>query len=82
MPVEKYRSIDEMPPPWRHENDPGNLRAVARAMGLYRAMRPIRQSCPRLRRYRNVAEMNLDRDDPYRREDPRLGPPPSWAHEV
>lgn len=81
MPVEKYRSIEDMPPPWRDPDDPGILRAIARAFASYRSVHPRRSDVPRIRRYRNLVEMNADRDDPYRREDPRLGTPPEWARE-
>jgi hypothetical protein len=79
MPVEKYRSIEDMPPVWRDPDDPGNLRAVAAAMALYQAMKPRSARGPRVRRFRSLIEMNQDRNDPYRVEDPRLGEGPSWA---
>ncbi len=32
MPVTRYRSVEDMPPPWREPNDPGNLRRVAQML--------------------------------------------------
>ena len=57
MPVFRYRSIAEMPPPWREADDPGNLRAVAEMMALYRRLRGVRWSpVPGVRRFRSAEE--------------------------
>lgn len=54
MPVRRYRSVEEMPPPWRPPDDPGNLRAVAAMLALYRLLAP---PFPRgVRRFRSVEE--------------------------
>jgi len=70
MPVERYRSIEDMPPPWREADDPSNLRRVAEMMtiGLRMSPRPV----PGVYKFRSIEEANAGRDDPYRRDDPRL----------
>ncbi len=40
MSVTRYRSIEEMPPPWREPDDPANLRAVALMMTFYFQLHP------------------------------------------
>jgi hypothetical protein len=65
MPVERYRTIEDMPPPWRDPADPGNLRLVAEMLEFYRKLNP--PSRPGVRRYRSIEEANADRSDPYRR---------------
>ncbi|NJL26904.1 MAG: hypothetical protein HC897_02980 [Thermoanaerobaculia bacterium] len=73
MPIQRFRSIEDMPKPWRSPDDPGNLRAVAEMMALFRRLLP-REALPTpgIRKFRTLREMNLDRKDPYRRENPRL----------
>jgi hypothetical protein len=64
VPVEKYRSIEEMPQPWRDPGDPGNLRRVAMMMVFHLSLgsRPE----PGVRRFRSIEEANADRNDPLR----------------
>src|SRR5437867_2989945 len=38
VPVTRYRSIEEMPRPWRDPDDPGNLRVVAQMLTFYRSL--------------------------------------------
>lgn len=67
MPVTRYRSIEEMPRPWRRADDPENLRIVAQMLALYRT---LARTAPRVRgvqRFRTIAEANAGRNDPYRR---------------
>ena len=64
MPVEKFRSIEEMPAPWRDPNHPGNLRRVAMMMALHRRLVP--RSRLGVRRFRSIEEANEDRGDPLR----------------
>ncbi len=67
MPVTRYRSIDEMPRPWRRPDDPGNLRLVAQMMAFYRTL--VREA-PRetgVRRFRSLQDAGAARNDPYRR---------------
>ncbi len=73
MSVQRFRSIEEMPKPWRSPDDPENLRVVAQMMALYRRLcKPEAVIGPRVRRFRTLQELNSDRDDPYRRENPGL----------
>ena len=65
MTVQRYRSIEEMPPPWRESDDPENLRETARMLHLHRQL--IGELRPGVRRFRTIEEANADRDDPYRR---------------
>lgn len=58
MGVQRFRSVEEMPPPWRPVNDPGNLRAVADMMALYRLLAPA--SSPGVRRFRSVEDADAD----------------------
>jgi len=69
MPVQRYRSVEEMPAPWKDADAPGNLRAAAAMLQLYRQFRP-REAASRgsVRRFRSVQEANLDRSDPYRQD--------------
>ena len=67
MTVTRYRSIEEMPRPWRNTDDPGNLRVVAQMLAFYRS---LVRSAPRragVQRFRTLAEANASRNDPYRR---------------
>jgi hypothetical protein len=65
MPVERYRTIEDMAPPWRDPADPRNLRLVAEMLEFYRKLNP--PSWTGVRRFRSIEEANDDRDDPYRR---------------
>ena len=67
MSVTRYRSVEEMPRPWRDPQDPGNLRLVARMLAFYRDLfrnAPRRQG---VQRFRTLEEANASRNDPYRR---------------
>ena len=68
MPVHRYRSVEEMPPPWRPADDPGNLRVVAEMMALYRRFDRSERR-PGVRRFPTLEEANADRGDPYRKGD-------------
>jgi hypothetical protein len=70
MPVFRYRSVNDMPPPWRAADDPGNLRAVAEMLRFYRRFSANASAAPGVRRLRSIEELNEERGDPYRR-DPR-----------
>jgi hypothetical protein len=69
MAVIRYRSIDEMPPPWRDAADPGNLRAVGDMLRFYRCGSGSADQPRGVRRYRSIEALNADRGDPYRRTD-------------
>lgn len=58
MGVQRFRSVEEMPPPWRPADDPGNLSAVAAMMALYRLLAPA--PSPGVRRFRSVEEADAD----------------------
>ncbi|MCU0292394.1 MAG: hypothetical protein MUF10_10480 [Thermoanaerobaculaceae bacterium] len=58
MGVQRFRSVEEMPPPWRPADDPGNLRAVAAMMALYRLLAPA--SPPGVRRFSSVEEADAE----------------------
>ncbi|HVT44327.1 MAG TPA: hypothetical protein VMT00_08045 [Thermoanaerobaculia bacterium] len=64
MKVEKYRSVEEMPPPWRDPDDPGNLRRIAAMMSVWFRMNPRPE--PGVRRFHSVTDANRERRDPYR----------------
>lgn len=67
MPVFRYRSVEEMAPPWRDPADTGNLRAVTEMLRFYRR-HSATEDLPRgVRRYRSIEALNEDRGDPYRR---------------
>lgn len=40
MPVIRYRSVEDMPRPWRSPDDPENLRLVAQMLTFYRSLTP------------------------------------------
>ncbi len=67
MPVTRYRSVEEMPRPWRDAHNPENLRLVARMLAFYRS---LSRGIPRLagvQRFRSQQEADASRNDPYRR---------------
>ena len=66
MSVTRYRSIEDMPRPWRDPGDPSNLRRVARMLALYRSLIGGVRGASGVRRFRSAEEANADRDDPYR----------------
>jgi len=60
LPIERYRSIEDMPRPWRRADDPGNLRTVAQALKLYRALKRGRRGKPGVTCYRSFEESKAD----------------------
>jgi hypothetical protein len=52
-----------MPRPWRTSDDPENLCAVARLLGLHRALMPQVRRQPGVTRYRSIEEAEADRED-------------------
>ena len=66
MSVTRYRSIEEMPPPWRDPDDPVNLRAVALMMAFYFRLHPESDRRSGTRHFKTVKELNSDRRDPCR----------------
>jgi hypothetical protein len=67
VPVTRYRSIEEMPPPWREVNDPENLRWVGHMLAFYRSLMRGAPGRPGVQRFRTIEEANAARGDPYRR---------------
>ncbi|HZM27444.1 MAG TPA: hypothetical protein VFB89_08810 [Gemmatimonadales bacterium] len=67
MPVTRYRSVEEMPRPWREANSPGNLRLVARMLAVYRGFAGDTPRQAGVHRFRSLQEANASRSDPYRR---------------
>ena len=65
MPVYRYRSVEEIPPPWRDPGDPRNLHVVAEMLAFYRRA-ASETPRPGVRRYRSVAAANAERADPFR----------------
>ena len=55
MPVTRYRSIEEMPRPWRDANSPENLRLVARMLAFYRSLARGRRRAG-VQRFRSLQE--------------------------
>jgi len=73
VPVQRYRSVEDMPTAWRDRDDPGNLSAVATMMAFYRQLQSGRPAPrPGVRRFRTLREANADRNDPLRSEAPGL----------
>jgi hypothetical protein len=66
MPVTRYRSIEEMPRPWRDADDPENLRLVARMLALHRSLSAGIPRRPGVRRFRSLQEAKEFRDAPPR----------------
>lgn len=67
MPVTRYRSIEEMPRPWRDARSPENLRLVARMLAFHRILAGGAPRRPGVQRLESLQEANAGRDDPYRR---------------
>jgi hypothetical protein len=63
MTVRRYRSVEDMPRPWRAADDPGNLKAVAEMLALHRRLVPAKPPTPGVRRYRSAQEAEADRQD-------------------
>lgn len=67
MPVTRYRSIEEMPRPWRDPDDPENLRVVAQMLAFYKSLARAEPGRPGVQRFRTMQEADASRNDPYRR---------------
>ena len=67
MPVTRYRSVEEMPRPWRDAHSPENLRLVARMLAVYRCFATDTPRQTGVQRFRSLQEANAGRNDPYRR---------------
>jgi len=67
MSVTRYRSIEEMPRPWRDPRDPGNLRLVAQMLALHRSLVRKVQRTVGVQRFRSLHEANTSRNDSCRR---------------
>jgi len=71
MPIQRFRSIEDMPPPWRDEDDPGNLRQVALMLALHQRLAP--RPRPGVRRFRTLEEANAERGDVLRQNERLTG---------
>jgi len=60
MPVTRYRSVADMPPPWRDPEDPQNLRLVAQLMALHQRL--MGRPPAGVRRFRSVEQAAMDLD--------------------
>jgi hypothetical protein len=64
MPIQKFRSVADMPPPPRkHPGDPALYRAMAGLWELGRRLRPPRRFPAGVHRHRSIESMNQQRDD-------------------
>jgi hypothetical protein len=68
MAVQRYRSVEDVPPAWRSAEDPTNLRNVAMMMRMYSNLTSGSPRVCGVRRFRTIEEANEDRGDPYRTE--------------
>ncbi len=66
MSVTRYRSIEDMPRPWRRADDPENLRVVAQMLAFYRSLPGRRPWKAGVKRFRTLQEAKSSRNDPYR----------------
>lgn len=66
MAVERYRSVEDVPPAWRSADDPTNLRTVAMMMRMYSNLTSGLPRVCGVRRFRTIQEANEHRGDPYR----------------
>lgn len=84
MPVQRYRSIEEMPPPWRESGDPANLRMVGELMALHRRLTREPRREPGVTRFRSIEELKAakeprpDRQHPVQRRSPGTAPGKVW----
>ena len=62
MSVTRYRSIEEMPRPWREVDDPENLRVVAQMLALYRRLVGGVPRQAGVTRFRSIQEASAARD--------------------
>ena len=67
MSVTRYRSVSEMPRPWRETDDPENLRLVSQMLVLYRSLVQSESRHRGVQRFRTPQEASSGRNDPYRR---------------
>jgi len=67
MPVTRYRSVEQMPRPWRDAHSPENLRLVAHMLSFYRSLTRGTRRKVGVQRFRSLQEANASRDDPYQR---------------
>lgn len=68
MAVQKFRSIEDVPPAWRSADAPTNLRNVAMMLRMYSNLTSGARRVCGVRRFRTIQEANEDRGDPYRTE--------------
>jgi hypothetical protein len=66
LPVQKFRSIEDMPRPWRMPDDPENLRVVARLLALHRILTGTVRTRAGVARYRSIEEAESDREDRFK----------------
>jgi len=66
MPVYRYRCVQDMPPPWRAADDPGNLRRVAQMMALHRRLVSRHERRAGVQRFRSLDEDRAARADLFR----------------
>jgi hypothetical protein len=66
MAVQRFHSVEDVPPPWRSADDPTNLRTVAMMMRMYSNLTSGSPRVRGVRRFRTIQEANEDRGDPYR----------------
>ena len=67
MPVERYRSIEEMPRVWREADDPENLRLVAQMLAFYRSLVRGESRPTGVQRFRTIEAADAALDDSFRR---------------
>ncbi|MCK6556288.1 hypothetical protein L6Q96_17165 [Candidatus Binatia bacterium] len=67
MPVFRYRSVTDMPPPWTDPADPRNLQLVSEMLRFYRRYSATPDLPRGVRRFRTIEALNEARGDPYRR---------------
>lgn len=66
MSVTRYRSIEEMPRPWRDPDDPGNLRVVAQMLTFHKSLVRTVPQRTGVQRFRNLHEANESGNNPDR----------------
>lgn len=66
MAVQRFHSVEDVPPAWRSADDPTNLRTVAMMMRMYSNLTSGLPRVCGVRRFRTIQEANEDRGDPYR----------------
>ena len=73
MAVQKFRSIEDVPPPWRAPDDPANLRVVAFLLALGRrfaAAGGLPSPKPGVQRFRTLEEAQDAERDAWGRSGP------------